>query len=799
MSFDNIPHEMRAYKSWVLWRLEFRPPMAKPTKPLYIAAPGGHKANVMDATTWRTFDEALAAPLTCTGAVDPSRPISETGFSGIGFVFSQADPYSGIDLDDTHGDQEAYDRQQAIFRDANSYTELSPSGQGVHIIVKGTVPTGKRRACIEVYSEGRYFTMTGNAIHNVEIADRQPLLDILYRELGGDKPDYLVQELTEEAITDEALKELAAGAVNGELFSKLWSGDWQNTYHSQSEADIALYNIIAFYSKHRLQSRRIFRQSALGQRDKASRDKYLDYMFEKSFDNQLPPVDTANFKRLIDEMLAGEGATASQVAEGATEPGRPSEPMELNGHTAAPATHNATSAILTPSGPVVNGLLNRITEFFYQAAPRPVWEIAEAGAIAYLSGIAGRSFNVSKTGLNQYSLLAAPTGSGKDAVASGVAKLNTAISKTCPSIIDFKGPGELVSSAGLIKWLAMHPCCFTILGEFGKKLREMAAPNANAHLTSLSRVILQLYSKSGNGQVFDPMAYSDREKNTAPLLSPSLTIFAETTPEGFYDYLDEGMISDGLLPRFMVTEYKGDRPKFNESSVLATPDLGLVQDVVNLVASSLALNNQGLAHDIGFQPAAWEKFREFDHYTTDLINQASGESQKQLWNRAHLKAMKLAGVRALSDNSYQPEITLEHCLWATDEIMGQTNRLLAKFEVGEIGQAGASENRQLAEVVKVISMYIREPFEKFQKYNGANKDMHAHGVIAEALIQNRVVSLACFRHDKRGANDALKRTMKILVDADELREMPRAQMLEKYGKGPRSYVIADAARFAKRG
>ncbi len=763
--------------------------MAKPTKPLYVAEQGKGKASVTDRATWRTFAEALAAPLTCQEPCDPDAPISQTGYSGIGFVFSDKDEYVGIDLDDTHGDAEAYARQQKIFQEFNSYTEMSPSGTGVHIIVKGKLPSGRRRANIELYPHARFFTMTGNVINNVPIVERQELLNILYQQMGGDVLEWQVKEELEELATDEAILASATGAQNGDKFLQLWGGDWHNLYESHSEADIALYNIIAFYSKNRLQCRRLFRQSALGQRDKAQRDAYLDYMFVKSFDNQLPPLD---FEGIHAKFRADLDAAASKGSE----PGK----LQTDANAAAPPTHNASGATLPSALPAVNnqifppGLIGQIASFLLATAPRPVPEIALAGAIGYMAGICGRAYNVSQTGLNQYIILLAQTGVGKDAIADGISKLNLAVQKQVPSIIDFKGPGELVSSAGLIKWLDRKPCVLSILGEIGKKLKEMSAPNANSHLTGLSRVLLQMYSKSGHGSTFDAMAYSDKEKNTAPIQSPSLSIIGESVPESFYENLDESMIADGLLPRFMLFEYKGERSYLNKGARHVQPPFGLVQSICDLTGNVLAVQAAQGTINVRFTPEAELKFDEFDAYTTDVINQAGGEVHRQLWNRAHLKAMKLAALQAVGENPLDPVIGIQQCLWATAMIVEQTNKLLAKYETGTVGNVGGSEARQIAEAIKVISTYMTNEHGRYSKYGGTF-EMHRGGVISESHIQRRLMNIACYKNDRIGPTNAIKRTLKTLVDADELGEMPKLQMKEKFGTGARAYVVTNSTRF----
>jgi hypothetical protein len=207
------------------------------------------------------------------------------------------------------------------------------------------------------------------------------------------------------------------------------------------------------------------------------------------------------------------------------------------------------------------GLLGEVAQFLLDAAPRPVRQIALSGAIGYLAGIIGNAYNISGTGTNQYIIQLASTGSGKELVASGIGRLNYYVhDHKTGSPFPHSGPGELVSAAGLIKWLADYPCNLTIIGEATKRLKDITnARNSVAY--SLGRAILQLYPKSGAHNTFEPMAYSDREKRTGVIHSPSLTIWGEGNPEDFYEVLSETLIADGLLPRFMVFEYTGNRQR----------------------------------------------------------------------------------------------------------------------------------------------------------------------------------------------------------------------------------------------
>jgi hypothetical protein len=102
---------------------------------------------------------------------------------GIGFVFTRACGVVGIDLDAclTAGRLSPLAAQLVPMLD--TYTEISPSGRGLHLLVGGTIPGPVKRQDVEIYGWGRYFTMTGNGyltFGQQPIHERQPQLDALY-------------------------------------------------------------------------------------------------------------------------------------------------------------------------------------------------------------------------------------------------------------------------------------------------------------------------------------------------------------------------------------------------------------------------------------------------------------------------------------------------------------------------------------------------------------------------------------------------------------------------------------------
>ncbi len=159
-AFAAVPALLRERPQWVCWKLEERD--GKATKVPY-SPNSGRRASSTDGSTWTTFEAAVAAA---------------DHFDGIGFVFAAGDPFVGIDLDDCRNPETgeiAEWAQKIISRVQEGYVEISPSGNGIHIIVQGTVRDGGRSRRkvrergevvgeIEMYSRERFFTITGEVL-----------------------------------------------------------------------------------------------------------------------------------------------------------------------------------------------------------------------------------------------------------------------------------------------------------------------------------------------------------------------------------------------------------------------------------------------------------------------------------------------------------------------------------------------------------------------------------------------------------------------------------------------------------
>ena len=255
-----IPVMMAERAQWVCWRLEPDPKSDKPRKIPYSPKNGG-KASSTNPETWGTMAEALEAK-------------DKYMFAGIGFVFTEGCGIVGVDIDHCMDENGTLNETaRTIVEKYPTYTEISPSGTGLHLFYQGSGMPGKGNknsmtGC-EMYANARYFTMTGKQLAGSpdEIRDGTEALPWIHGTYIA-KAKKTRKERTVKArafrMPDDELMEKARTAGNGEEFTALYDGQWQGKYGSQSEADLALCNALAFWSgKDPEQMDRLFRQSKL--------------------------------------------------------------------------------------------------------------------------------------------------------------------------------------------------------------------------------------------------------------------------------------------------------------------------------------------------------------------------------------------------------------------------------------------------------------------------------------------------------------------------------------------------------
>ncbi|MBN2327484.1 MAG: hypothetical protein JXR73_10050 [Candidatus Omnitrophica bacterium] len=317
ISLPNIPQDLREFNQWVAWKLIER--NGKSTKVPYDPR-NGNNASVTNPNSWCSFNEIINF-------------INDPDYSGIGFVFTEDDPFCGIDLDKCinpeTGEISAHARK--IIHNFNSYTEVSPSGTGVKIFIKGKKYHNRnRKGDIEIYDAARFFTVTSNFLKDYPktIEDRNVKLKTFEYEIFGDYEKRLRQlsnvncdydrnyfleyyktemdkyhEVPHDWIVDDnsIIKDCIVKFNEDDKFSRLFhDGDWKSfDYPSESEADLALCSMLSFFTLDLEQIDRIFTRSALNDEKWQNRSDYRKNTINTVLQSRADDFEKQKFEKEI--------------------------------------------------------------------------------------------------------------------------------------------------------------------------------------------------------------------------------------------------------------------------------------------------------------------------------------------------------------------------------------------------------------------------------------------------------------------------------------------------------------------
>lgn len=323
-------------KRFVNWKLEERD--GKKTKIPYTI--NNTLASSTNSATWSTYNEV-------TMALDNGNNC----FDGFGIVFKDDQKLIGIDIDYCMSDGKIEHEQKKVIEnlieEADTYTEISPSGKGIHLFLlvdgdEGFVPTMNKKAPYEVYTKGRYFTVTENPFGISKVV-RKVSLDEVNRLMGiiemvkEEKKQELLSVNTFSSLTDEQLLNKMFSSKNGADIKALYNGDISKYGNDDSSADIALCMHLAFWTgKNSDQIKRIWLASPLGQRGKTQERKdYVDRTVTSAINEcssvyEQPETKTTESKerKILKDICNREDVTLFHDEKGETYIS-----LETNGHT----------------------------------------------------------------------------------------------------------------------------------------------------------------------------------------------------------------------------------------------------------------------------------------------------------------------------------------------------------------------------------------------------------------------------------------------------------------------------------
>lgn len=452
-----------------------------------------------------------------------------------------------------------------------------------------------------------------------------------------------------------------------------------------------------------------------------------------------------------------------------------------------------------PAPPIAHGELTEppgfageLARFIYHAAPRPVPQVAVVAALGLLAGVLGRQWTVSSTGLNIYMVLVARSAIGKEAMHQGIGKLLSAVRAHYPPADDFVSFDDFASGPALTKELLGRVSFVNVVGEIGHKFSAMAADKEPA-IRSLRRQITNLYAKSGPDAVAGGVAYSNRENNAQITVSVAYSLIGETTPARFYESLTSDMMQDGLLSRFTVVEYTGDRPDKNPNP-LQHPGERVVRHLQNMMqqSHSLRMNNQ-------FQPVQYgagaEAFLDQFENECDQHIRAAGddEAQRQMWNRAHLKTLRVAALLAAADNPFNPVMSLDHASWASELTRRDIHVFSKRLLSGEIGD-GTDDGRE-RKLLQLCREYLVMRPEEVPEYAKPFEALRRRAIIARKYLQLKTQRLAAFEKHPRGHRMALDTAIQTAIDNGHFMPLDKTRLSESFGFGGKAYAMVQAEQF----
>ena len=744
----SAPQELISNHQWIVWRSELDD-KGEPTKVPY-RSDFRSKASSINPADRSTFADARIA---CERFPE----------FGLGFVLADSDPFVCIDVDVKEG-QTLTDKQREILdRFASTYIEASPSGRGYHIWVRAALPQGHptvlneagEKVC-EVYSRARYMTVTGAQciVGDRNIEERQADVEALLAAFPHDAPLFPTVPDQMEVLTDGEILTKCAQAANGDKFKELWEGRWEQLgYPSNSEADLALCNLLAFWTDNRNQARRLFLQSELGKRPKAKQNATRNVA--TAFDQKVPPIDPLLATKFTEDLKAQLAITKREVE------------TEYKDWTVPP------------------GMVGQIATFIYDQAPSPLKEVALAGAIAYYAGLMGRGYSVSGMALNQYIVVLAKSGQGKEAAKRGTGKLTKLLDEMVGEHIDMFdriGPEQINSAQGLLNRLSRTPCMMSILGEFGKLLEAITHKNASQNDVLKLSALLKLF----NTDFIGTNAYADSEKNGKSIDRPAFTILGESTPSTFYKAVDESSMKDGFLPRLTIIEYSGDSPEPNENHEFVQPNPNTMLTLQSQIRLTVNAEMSRNVTAVKFSPEAdvfQKDLRAKCRKHVDECNRNNEEHITEIWTRVHAKTIKIAALIAVGVNSVEPVISLADIQWAEDLVMRGTHKLIARFKAGDVGQSNwqFDQTRRLEQQLRT---YISSPWKESYRLPEQAK---LCGIVSYQYLNTYLSPLKEFKSCPWP--NGLNNTIKIAIDTGKLVEV-KDQMVLANRKGRFFQIVA---------
>lgn len=705
--------KLKSFNQWVISN------PAKSKEPLQI---NGRPASVTNSSHWSSYKDAIKAVKANKG-------------THVGFVFTSNDPFCVYDFDNKQNDPKVASRINLIVSratDHGHYCETSFSGLGYHVIYEGTQLTSRRRGNVEYYTSGRYIIITEAHNKKPVSVDKEGLFDELYvKEFPDDNVQRIALIEIPQTNTDQEVLERFRIAKNGEENSKLYDTEMDG---DQSQLDQSLIERLCFYTDSNEQVRRLFKASKRGERPKVvSRgNEYINRSIQHSRAVNIQPEVTIDIPQLSTLMK-------QQVD--------------------TPRAKNINNELEFPPG-----LAGLMSQFFYINSVQPIKSFAIANVLTTLAGIVGRRYSFRGTTINIFTLIIGRTGSGKDASRKPLFKLKRELENKGMLFGQFMGP-EAASGQALFATLADQPCYSVYTGEMADDLLMMSDIRASENNRVMCNAYLRLYDEGD----FGGKVHRDSKNNVQAVERPAVTLMGSGTPD-FFETISDHAIKRGLIPRFIIIEYKGKTPAFNDNE-FAPPHPDIIKGIRKLIESCV----QTTVIEVPFADAlAEEKSMEYRSRIVTLQDRATTLVEQGLYNRVHLNICRVASILAATENPSKPVITLEILEWAHSYLMYSLENLIQKFTIGDLGGNGATQRD--IKMLELFTDWYALTARKRASYS--KKLMDFPLFVPRRYLNARCKGMSCFTKDVRGFDRSFKETLYNLEANEEIRPVSSQQKNE---------------------
>lgn len=451
-----------------------------------------------------------------------------------------------------------------------------------------------------------------------------------------------------------------------------------------------------------------------------------------------------------------------------------------------------------PSLALPPGFAGALAHFIFGQAIRPVPEVAITGALGLLAGIAGCRWSISNTGLNLYLVLVARSGIGKEAMSTGIMELVKACDAHFaatgrPAIADkYVERGEIGSGQGLINVLKGRSSFLALMGEFGHIFREIA-DKRNPAMRSLRKQLTLLLSASGVTSTSGGILRAKEADSIKLEGKYAVSLIGDSTPGSFYSAATASMMEDGFMSRFTVVDYPGERPKKNGAPALA-PAPEVVERLCAIIEHAAALEHEGRFVAVEYTADGKAELDAFEIDCDAHIRAADeDESIRQVWNRAHLKALRIAALLAVADNYESPIMGAEHVAWAIALVRQGVTTFLARLEAGDIGSGNDFDREK--KVVDACRKWCKLKPQDVPKEVKGYGHLAKSGIVPMRYLSQQVGKLASFTGKGLGSSRLLDIAIRSALDCEDLVELTKDELRSlKLSAQSRAFRLSDSAK-----